>query len=204
MKQSANKTVYVDHWFTWYGEPHNDGVTATQLPNGKWVCELNLPLINKTVKSIALTAANAMENASSKAIPLIDEYLSEHPDTTFISKSAIRHYLFYTDEFGFTGFRLDPEHRKKVGNDLLKIQLDSSKAVEKAIAKIKKINGSSKGLFIQVISRELFAEDATIDEIQTIISSHVLEGLSTTMISWATCTVVDDSVIAIGYTMEMD
>ena len=203
-KQSANKTVYVDHWFTWYGEPHNDGVTATQLPNGKWKCELTLPLLNQTVKSVASTAANAMENASKKAIPLIQEYLSEHPDIVFISRSQIHNYEFYTDEFGCTGFRQDPKHREKVGNDLLKMQLESSKAIEKAIAKIKRVNGSDKGLFVQVIDKSLFDENATTKEMQDIISRRVLDGLYQTIISWLTCKIIGNSVIAIGYTMEMD
>ena len=204
MKQSANKTVYIDNWFTWYGEPNNDGVIATQLPSGKWACELRLPLINQTVKSISSTAANAMENASSKAIPLVEKYLSEHPNVTFLSRTQIQHYEFYTDESGFTGFRVNPEYRRRQGNVMLNKHLKSTKVVEKAIAKIKTIAGNEKGLFIQLIDRALFSDSATIDEIQTIISSHVLDGLSQTMISWAMCTIAGNSVIAIGYTMEMD
>ena len=204
MKQSANKTVYIDNWFTWYGESNNDGVTATQLPSGKWVCELSLPLINQTVKSVSSTAANAMKNASSKAVPLVEKYLSEHPDVMFLSKSQVKHYEFYTDESGFTGFRVNPEYRKRQGNALLKKHLESTKAVEKAIAKIETINGSNKGLFIQVIEGGLFKEDASIDEIQNIISTHVLDGLPQTMISWATCKIVGNNVIAIGYAAEMD
>lgn len=99
--------------FTYFGEPNNDGVTATQLPDGRWICKLELPLINQTVKSVANSAANAMENASKKAIPLVDEYLSKHPEIKFVSKSLFHHHEFYTDESGFTGFQRNPEYRKK-------------------------------------------------------------------------------------------
>ena len=200
--KSANKTVYIDHWFSYYGEPHNDGVIATQLPNGKWVCELKLPLINQTVKSVANTAANAMENASSKAIPLVDEYLSEHPEITFIHKSLIHHYEFYTDENSQTGFRRNPEYRRKTGEQLLKTQLDCSKAVEKAVSRIKRINGSTKDLFIHVIDKSCFEDDDTIEDIQRKIRYKFLGETSDRFISWISTTISEGCVIAIGKIME--
>ena len=202
MKQTANKTVYIDHWFTWYGEPNNDGVIATQLPNGKWVCELKLPLINQTVKSVASTAANAMENSSSKAIPLVEKYLSEHPDVTFISKSQIRHYEFYTDEHGFTGFRVNPEYRKKVGNGMLKKQLEAAKVLKRAVARIAKINGTDKNLFVQVVDKSLFDESDTTEEIQRKIRNKLLCETSDWHIVWQVTSVVGNCVIASGLIME--
>ncbi len=204
MKKSATKTVYIDHWFIIFGEPYNSGVTATQLPNGKWVCELNIPLVNQTVKAIAKTAANAMANASEKATVLVDKYLSEHPEIKFMPKSCYNHYEFYEDEQGFTSIRVKPSYRKKLSDRELKMQIDSAKVMEKAIAKIQKINGIEQSLFIQVIDRSLFGEDASTKEIQDIISSHVLDGLTRTVISWQTCSIVGNSVIVIGHTMEMD
>ena len=202
--KAANKTVYINYWFTWYGEPNNDGVTATRLPNGRWVCEIKLPLINKTVKSVSSTAANAMENASKKAIPLVEKYLSEHPEVTFISKSQIRHYEFYTDELGFTGYRQNSEYRKKVGENLLKMNLESAKVIEKAVARIKRINGSTKNLFIQVIERSFFDEKDKIVDIQNKISNRLLNGNQNWFVSWQSTVVSKTSVIAIGYIMEMD
>ena len=200
--KSANKTVYIDHWFSYYGEPHNDGVIAAQLPDGKWVCELKLPLINKTVKSVATSAANAMENASSKAIPLVDKYLSEHPGVEFIDKFRIHHYEFYTDENGQTGFHRNPEYRRKTGEQLLKIQLDCSKAVEKAVSRIKRINGSTKDLFIHVIDKSYFEDDGTIEDIQRKIRYKFLGETSDRFISWISTTIAEDCVIAIGKIME--
>ena len=202
MKQTANKTVYIDHWFTWYGEPNNEGVIATQLPNGKWVCELKLPLINQTVKSVASTAANAMENASSKAIPLVEKYLSKHPNTTFVSKSQIRHYEFYTDEYGFTGFRVNPEYRKKIGNDMLKKQLEAAKVLERAVARIAKINGTDKNLFVQVADKSLFDESDTTEDIQRKIRNKLLGNTSDWHIAWQVTSVVDNCVIASGLIIE--
>lgn len=201
-KQSANKTVYIDHWCTWYGDSQNDGVTATQLPNGKWLCEITLPVINQTVKSISSTAANAMENASKKAIPLVEQYLSEHPDTVFISRSSIRHYEFYTDELGETCFRENSEYRQRAGKKMAKMHADTAKAMEKAVAKIAKINGTDKGLFVQAIDKSYFKEDDTIKDIQRKIRYKMLGETSDYYIAWEATTIVGNSVIAVGYILE--
>ena len=200
--KSANKTVYIDYWLTWFGKPNNDGVAATQLPSGRWVCEIELPLINQTVKSVAKSPENAMESASSKAIPLVDKYLSEHPETEFISKSIIHHYEFYTDEYGFTGFRRNPEYRKKESDHLLKAQLECAKAIEKAVSKIKRINGTDKNLFVQAIDKSFFDKDDTIEDIQRKIRYKLLGETSDRFISWQATSIVGNCVVAVGYIME--
>ena len=200
MKKSANKTAYIDLWLTLNGEPHNDGVTATQLPNGKWVCEINLPLVNQIVKSVAPTEINAMANASEKAVPLVEKYLSEHPEVKFRDRSTVRHYEFFTDEFGYAGFKLNSEYRKRCGEEQLKIKLESSKALEKAVAKIKRINGDDENLFVQVIDRRFLADaNASIEEIQYNIYEKMVSQFCDYHISWVTTSVVDNYVIAVGY-----
>ena len=199
MKKSANKTVYVDLWLTLKGDPHSDGVTATKLPNGKWACEINLPLVNQTVKAVATTEINAMANASEKAAPLIEKYLAEHPEVKFRARSTVRHYEFFTDENGFAGFRQNSEYRKKCGMDMLKMNQDSAKAVEKAVARIKKINGTDNNLFIQVLDKRFFKEGATIEDIQYLIRDKMFGDSCDCFISWAITSIVDNCVIAVGY-----
>ena len=202
MKKSANKTAYIDLWLTLNGEPYNDGVTATQLPNGKWVCEINLPLVNQTVKSVASTEINAMANASEKAVPLVEKYLSEHPDVKFRARSTVRHYEFFTDEFGYTGFKLNSEYRKKIGNDMLNDRLESIKVLEKAVARIAKINGTDKNLFVQIIDKSFFAKDDTIDDIQRKIRQKMLGNSSDLYIAWEITKISGNCVIVAGYIME--
>ncbi len=200
--KSANKTVYIDHWLNWFGEPNNDGVTATKLPDGRWACEIELPLINQTIKSVARSPENAMENVSSKAIPLVDKYLLDHPETKFISRSVIHHYEFFTDERGFTGFRRNPEYRRKTADELLKMQLECAKAIEKAVSKIKKVIGTDKNLFVQVIDKSYFEKDDTIEDIQRKISCKLLGETSDHFIMWETTSIVGNCVVAIGYITE--
>lgn len=200
--KSANKAVYVDHWFLKFGELYNGGVAANQLPNGMWVCELNLPLIDKTVKAISKSAANAMANASEKATKIIKQYLNEHPDVKFLPVRHFHHYEFCTSESGFTGFQLNSEYRKKIVDDMLKRQLESTKAIEKAVAKIAKINGTDKDLFVQVIDKSYFNKDDTIEDIQRKIRRKMLGDTSDWYISWQVTSIQGNCVIAAGYIME--
>ena len=79
--KSAPTMMWVEYWVE-HVDPSQDmfEIWADALPNGKWKCEIELPLINKTVKSIATTQVNAMKNASDKAAKLINEYMKEHPE----------------------------------------------------------------------------------------------------------------------------
>ena len=200
--KSANKAVYVDHWFMEYGEPNNDGVTVNKQPNGMWVCELNLPLINKTVKATSKTAINAIVNASNQATIIIDQYLLEHPEIKFLPKSLFHHYEFCVDEYGNVGFRRNSEYRKRTGEQLHKMQLDCSKAVEKAVSKIKRVKGSIKDLFIHVVDKVHFNDDDTIEDIQKKICDKFLGETSDYFISWLTTTIFENCVIAVGQIME--
>ena len=70
--KTANKIVYIDRWLLRYGDDSQcGGVTASQMPNGKWVSEIELPLVNQTVKATSSIEMNAMLNASEKAYALV-------------------------------------------------------------------------------------------------------------------------------------
>jgi hypothetical protein len=200
--KSANKIVYVDEWLIQYGEPDSDGVMAEPLSDGRWVCEINIPLVDQTVKAVAKSAANAMANASDKALPLIEQYLSEHPKVTFLHKSLFHHYEFYIDKYGNTNIRRNPEYRKKEGQKDLEMRLACSKAIEKAVAKITKINGTDKDLFIQVIDKSWFDESDTIDDIQQKIRRKMLGDTSDWFIAWEVASIVGNCVIVVGHILE--
>ena len=201
-KQTANKIVYIDHWFIMYGEPNSEEVAANKLPNGKWLCEIKLPLINQTVKSVSATEINAMVNASEKAYPLINKYLSEHPDVEFPKLSSFRHYEIETDENGDAMVRINSEYRKAVGDKMLKKQLEAIKALEKAVSKITKSCGDDKNLFVQVIDKSFFGKDDTLDDIQRKIRHKMLGETSDWYIDWKVMTITGNHVLAVGYILE--
>ena len=202
--KTANKVVYVGHWLILYGNGKQlDGVSASKTQNGRWACEIELPLVNQTVKAVSSTEINAMLNASEKAYLLIKEYLYKHQDVKFYKMSEIRHYEFYTDEYGIVGIKNNSEYRKKRGEEMLKMQLDCAKAVEKAVTRIKKINGTDKNLFVQVIDKSFFQKEDTIEDMQRKIANKLLDGNMNWFISWQSTTTVGNCVVAIGYIMEM-
>ena len=202
--KTANKIVYIDRWLLRYGDDSQcGGVTASQMPNGKWVSEIELPLVNQTVKATSSIEMNAMLNASEKAYALVKKYLGEHPEVEFIKMSEFRHYEIGVDEYGFTRINTNSEYRKKQGEEMAKMEVDTAKAMEKAVARIKKVQGTSKNLFVQVMDRSFFKEDDTIEDIQWKISNKLLDGNANWFVSWRSTTIVNDSVIAVGYIMEM-
>lgn len=165
-KIRANKIVYVDRWLIHFGKDKEfKTIMADQLPNGMWACEIELPLVNEKVKALSSDQIKAMVNVAEKATKLIQDYLKSNPDVKWPPLSKFRHYEIEIDEFGFVTAGRNSEYRKKDSERMLMIEQESIKAVKKAVSRIKRLNGSDKDLFIQVIDRSLFDKDATNDEI---------------------------------------
>ena len=201
MKQkSANKYVWVSYWLYRFSPDHEEAdITANVREDNKWECEIQLPLVEKTVKSVSTTEVNAMYNASEKAALLIDDYLKSHPEIYVRNTYKRKHYIFVEDEKGrFESARLSPEYRKKEGEKMTKMMMDSFKAVETAITKVNKINGMNKGLVIQVMDKCIFGDDLDEESISLKISQSLKKsyGIDIFGIGW---TVVDNYVIGIAY-----
>ena len=201
MKQkSANKLLWVSYWLYRFSPDHEEAeITANIRKDNKWECKIQLPLIEKTVKSVSTTEVNAMYNASKKAATLIDEYLNNHPEIYVKNTFKRKHYVFTEDENGrFESARLSPEYRKKEGEKMTKMMTDSFKAVETAITKVNKINGMNKGLIIQVMDKCIFGDDLDEESISLKISESLKKsyGIDIFGIGW---TVVDNYVIGIAY-----
>lgn len=195
----ANKIAYVERWVMHYGKDnYYDGVEASQLPNGKWLCEIELPLINQTIKATSNTEINAMLNASDKATKAIKQYLEIHPDVKWIPLSKFRHWEIEIGEHGFVSLHLNSEYRKKCGQEMLMMQQETIKAVKKAISRIKRINGSDKDLFIQVLDRSLFDENATNDDIYKKIFDAMYNDHNIS-VSSIECENDNSHVIVVGY-----
>ena len=203
--KTANKIVYVGHWLLLNGDDsQKDGVTASQMPNGRWVCEIEIPLVNQMVKATSSSEINAMLNASEKAYLLIKKYLNEHPEVKFFKMTDFRHYEISIDENGYAMIQTNSEYRKKRGDEIVRMQVDVAKAMERAVAKIKKVNGTDKNLFVQVIDKSFFKEDDTIKDMENKIADRLLNGNANWFVSWQSTTIVGNCVVAIGHIMEMD
>lgn len=179
-------------------------LTAEKYDDYRWICEIELPLINKTVKSISEKEVYAMLNASEKAAKLIDEYMNNHPELEIINRFKGKRWEINGDENGkFLSMEMNKAWREELGKQMMKMTRDSLEAVKKAIKKIAKINGTSKNLFIQVLDQSLFDDHKTIEEIMHEINDKIENDYH--MSNMTVCYDKDgDSVIVVGYTFPIE
>ena len=173
---------------------------AEKYDNYRWICEIELPLINKTVKSISEKEVNAMLNASEKAAKLINEYMKEHPELVIKNSFKGKRWEIVSDENGkFLSMGMSSAWRREQGKQMEKMTRDSLETVKKAIKKLAKINGTSKNLFIQVLDQSLFDEDKPIRDIMYEVNDKIENDYH--MTNMTVCYDKDgDSVIVVGYT----
>ena len=93
--------MWVAYWIE-HAHPTQEMVEiwADEIENKKWKCEIELPLINKTVVSVSTTQVNAMKNASDKAAKLIDEYMKNHPELKWKNPYKKGGWVFVEDANG--------------------------------------------------------------------------------------------------------
>ena len=212
--KNANKIMWVQYWLGHYEKPSErrdnskrkrfpkgeDEIIAKPTSDNKWVCEIDIPLVNKTVKAVATTEINAMLNASNKAAKLIDEYLENHPELNVFNRFKNGHWQIIGDENGnYIRMGMSPEASKRNKMQLDKMVMDSFKAVENAIARLEKILGYNKDLFIQVLDKNLFQSKKDMLNLTKSIAKTLMEGYGVTVYA-VNCLETADRIIAIGYT----
>ena len=201
LKKNANNIMWVEYWIRKAHPSFEEyELYAERYDNYRWICEIELPLINKTVKSISEKEVNAMLNASEKAAKLIDEYMKEHPELVIRNSFKGKRWEIVSDETGkFLSMGMSSAWRREQGKQMEKMTKDSLEAVKKAIKRIAKINGTSKNLFIQVLDQSLFDEDKPIRDIMYEVNDKIENDYH--MTNMTVCYDKDgDSVIVVGYT----
>ena len=200
-KKNANNIMWVEYWIRKAHPSFEEyELYAERYDVYRWICEIELPLINKTVKSISEKEVNAMLNASEKAAKLIDEYMKEHPELVIRNSFKGKRWEIVSDETGkFLSMGMSSAWRREQGKQMEKMTKDSLEAVKKAIKRIAKINGTSKNLFIQVLDQSLFDEDKPIRDIMYEVNDKIENDYH--MTNMTVCYDKDgDSVIVVGYT----
>ena len=200
-KKNANNIMWVEYWIRKAHPSFEEyELYAERYDDYRWICEIKLPLINKTVKSISEKEVNAMLNASEKAAKLINEYMKEHPELVIRNSFKGKRWEIVSDENGkFLSMGMSSAWRREQGKQMEKMTKDSLEAVKKAIKRISKINGTSKNLFIQVLDQSLFDEDKPIRDIMYEVNDKIENDYH--MTNMTVCYDKDgDSVIVVGYT----
>ena len=201
LKKNANNIMWVEYWIRKAHPSFEEyELYAEKYDDYRWICEIELPLINKTVKSISEKEVNAMLNASEKAAKLINEYMKEHPELVIKNSFKGKRWEIVSDENGkFLSMGMSSAWRREQGKQMEKMTKDSLEAVKKAIKRIAKINGTSKNLFIQVLDQSLFDEDKPIRDIMYEVNDKIENDYH--MTNMTVCYDKDgDSVIVVGYT----
>lgn len=186
--KKANKAAVVERWVMMYSDSQEDyeGITANQLPTNKWESVIELPLINKTVSATANSQINAILKASDEAYKLIKDYLKEHPDTKFFPLSYFRGYEIKevvirvpNSRFGgeyvdsYVTIERNEKARKKNYDKLNQIMAQTISAIQKAMDRLERINGSIKNVFIEILDESLFDETVNEDVIPESICAHI-------------------------------
>ena len=202
-KKNANNIMWVEYWIRKAHPSFEEyELYAERYDDYRWICEIELPLIKKTVKSISEKEVNAMLNASEKAAKLINEYMKEHPELVIKNSFKGKRWEIVSDENGkFLSMGMSSAWRREQGKQMEKMTRDSLETVKKAIKRLAKINGTSKNLFIQVLDQSLFDEDKSIQDIMYEVNDKIENDYH--MTNMTVCYDKDgDSVIVVGYTFQ--
>lgn len=199
--KNANNMMWVEHWIERF-DPHREiiEIWGYEQPNGRWMCQIDLPLINKVVTSISNTQVGSMKSATDKAAKLINQYMADHPECRIENKFRGKQYCFSEDEQGHViTVGLSEEAEKAITRKTKQIAQESLKAIKSALARIEKINGSGDGVYIETIKLSDIGEDATSQQINMRLWEHFQKAHDHQIqaINWV---LFGESVIGIGYT----
>ena len=202
IRKNANNIMWVEYWINKvHSSTAEQEIYAEKYDEFRWICIIDLPLINKTVESISTKEISAMLNASKKAAILIDEYMKEHHELVIINRFKGKRWEICGDENGrYVCSGMSNAWRQEQAKQIQKMDEDAIKAIKKSIKRIFKIRGSNKNLFVQVLDQSLFADNASVNDILKIASDKIQQEYH-----MANLTLYYDAdnkkVIAVGYTL---
>ena len=87
-------------------------IDAEEMENNQWKCEIELPVINKTVVCISDSHIGAVKKACDKASILINEYMEKHPEIEIINYFKEDVWFYSEDEENKKIFMCLVRHKK--------------------------------------------------------------------------------------------
>ena len=165
--KSATSMVWVDYWIEHFDSSNKHSeIYADELEDGRWRCEINLPLICDKIVSTSKTEVGAIKNASDKAARVINQYMNSHPELSIQNPYKGKNYIFEEDDYGrYKSAHLSNLERKRMANHFENANSSSIKIIQNAIKRIAKLYGTSDNLLIQVLDQSLFDDDKPICQI---------------------------------------
>ena len=101
---SADKVIKTINWMV--NDDYNDSLLESIRKDDLYVCEIRLPLIEKTVIGIGDSKIDSIDNATKQASNLIDEYLSASPHVTVENYFNVKEYVLEEDDNGYLSIHL--------------------------------------------------------------------------------------------------
>lgn len=88
----------------------NDSLLEPIKKDDLYVCEIRLPLIEKTVIGIGDSKIDSIDNATKQASSLIDKYLSTNPNVTVENYFNGKEYVLEEDDNGYLSIHLKKDN----------------------------------------------------------------------------------------------
>ena len=193
--------MWVEYWLEQIDPEKNLAeVSADQREDGIWVCEIQLPLIEKKVVVESSTEVIATTKASNQAAMLINKYMADHPELEIKNPYIGKPFEIETYPDGrIRSISLTDEYRRKEGKCLYKTMSTSLSVVEKAVSKIKKVLNNNN-IFIQVIDKRLVGDMEDSEYLSDKLIETIEKAFGTKIIISSWC-VKDDLIICVGHTL---
>ena len=200
MYRNAYDIIRVESWVKFFC-PSIEFEICAEPYKGRWRCEIELPRINKTVDAISDTESDAMLDAAKKAVVLVEKYIAAHPDKEYDPNFGKNWELEQDDQGHFLGYITRDENGNIRMPESIKRSGACRKAIEFAINKVSNILGSAKGLYIQVLDKNLFDEKLNLTDVEQMVWEEYADkyGMDLEHPQFVQAKVTDDSYIFIFY-----
>ena len=176
IEKNANNLMWVEYWIRNAHPSFKDyEIYAEKYDLDRWICEIELPLIETKVKSICYTESSAVLNATRRAALLINQYLKDHPELNIKNEFKGKQYAMEIDKDGriiSCGFS-DAQRRQAYKREEKRVQ-DILNAANKLVEFVEKNSGSTENMFISITNHTLYDDELTIDEILDQVESEIM------------------------------
>lgn len=98
---SASSKLQVEYWIKKVSNFEGlINVDAVQQKDGNWYCDIELPVINKTVAFTSPSHVEAIKNACDEAIKVINKYMEDHHEIKVVYPFDDENVWVYAEDKG--------------------------------------------------------------------------------------------------------
>ena len=99
MKYNANKIMFIENWAR-KANPKKKyaAIQTNKMDDGKWECEVDLPIINKIVRKESYDLITLVIDSANKAYQIINEFVKKNPEYDFEYEQKNKKWELYPDK----------------------------------------------------------------------------------------------------------